>query len=72
MDDRENVKATAYHRKLAELGVFVQFDRIGYDNYPVDNRTEFIGPRDLRRGGPIAVAGRVEQARGEGKAPSVR
>lgn len=44
MDDRENVKATAYHRKLAELGVFVQFDRIGYDNYPVDNRAEFIKP----------------------------
>lgn len=44
MDDRENVKATAYHRKLAELGVWVQFDRIGYDNYPVDNRAEFITP----------------------------
>ena len=43
-DDRENVKATDYHRKLAELGVWVQFDRIGYDNYPVDNRAEFIKP----------------------------
>lgn len=44
MDDRENVKATDYHKKLAELGVWVQFDRIGYDNYPVDNRAEFIKP----------------------------
>ena len=43
-DDRENVKATDYHRKLAELGVWVQFDRIGSDNYPVDNRAEFIKP----------------------------
>ena len=44
MDDRENVKATGYHRILAERGVWVQFDRIGYDNYPVDNRAEFIKP----------------------------
>jgi phosphotriesterase-related protein len=44
MDDRESVKATAYHRKLAELGLWVQFDRIGYENYPVDNRAEFIKP----------------------------
>lgn len=44
MDDRENVKATGYHRTLAERGVWVQFDRIGYDNYPVDNRAEFIKP----------------------------
>jgi phosphotriesterase-related protein len=43
-DDRENVRATDYHLKLAERGLWVQFDRIGYDNYPVDNRAEFIKP----------------------------
>jgi phosphotriesterase-related protein len=44
MDDRENVKAPDYHKKLLELGVYIQFDRIGYDNYPVDNRSELIKP----------------------------
>jgi phosphotriesterase-related protein len=44
MDDRENVRATDYHKKLAELGVYVQFDRIGSEKYPVDDRAEFIKP----------------------------
>ncbi len=44
MDDRENVKATDYHKRLAELGVWVQFDRIGSGKYPVENRAEFIKP----------------------------
>lgn len=44
MDDRENVKAPAYHRKLLEMGLWVQFDRIGSDNYPVANRAEFLKP----------------------------
>lgn len=43
-DDRDNMMATDYHKKLADLGVWVQFDRIGYENYPVDNRAEFIKP----------------------------
>jgi phosphotriesterase-related protein len=43
-DDRENVRATDYHKKLAELGVWVQFDRIGSEKYPVANRAEFIKP----------------------------
>jgi phosphotriesterase-related protein len=38
------VKAPDYHKKLLELGVYIQFDRIGYDNYPVDNRSELIKP----------------------------
>jgi phosphotriesterase-related protein len=44
MDDRENVRATDYHKRLAELGVWVQFDRIGSGKYPVENRAEFIKP----------------------------
>jgi len=44
MDDRENVMATDYHKRLAELGVWVQFDRIGSGKYPVENRAEFIQP----------------------------
>ena len=44
MDDRENVRATDYHKELAGLGVWVQFDRIGSERYPVENRAEFIKP----------------------------
>lgn len=43
-DDRENVRATDYHKRLADLGVWVQFDRIGYPNYPVEDRAEYIRP----------------------------
>ena len=43
-DDRENVRATDYHKQLADLGVWVQFDRIGYPNYPVEDRAEYIRP----------------------------
>jgi len=44
MDDRKNVRAPDYHKKLAELGVYVQFDRIGSEKYPLENRAEFIKP----------------------------
>jgi predicted metal-dependent phosphotriesterase family hydrolase len=44
MDDRKNVMATDYHKRLAGLGVWVQFDRIGYEKYPWENRVEFIKP----------------------------
>ncbi|MDE0206827.1 MAG: twin-arginine translocation signal domain-containing protein, partial [Candidatus Tectomicrobia bacterium] len=43
-DDRENVRATDYHKQLADLGVWVQFDRIGYPNYPVEDRAEYLRP----------------------------
>ncbi|MCY4515225.1 MAG: hypothetical protein OXC69_08865 [Candidatus Tectomicrobia bacterium] len=43
-DDRENVRATDYHKQLADLGVWVQFDRIGYPNYPVEDRADYIRP----------------------------
>ena len=43
-DDRENVRATDYHKQLADLGVWVQFDRIGYPNYPVEDRADYIQP----------------------------
>ena len=43
-DDRENVRATDYHKQLGDLGVWVQFDRIGYPNYPVEDRAEYIRP----------------------------
>ena len=35
-DDREQDQAYEYHRQLAELGVYVQFDRVGHDKYAVD------------------------------------
>ena len=43
-DDRENVRATDYHKQLADLGVWVQFDRIGYPNYPVEDRADYLRP----------------------------
>jgi phosphotriesterase-related protein len=33
LDDRENADAGAFHRQIAGLGCYVQFDRVGHEHY---------------------------------------
>ena len=42
MDDRIQKNAHDYHRRIAELGCFVQFDRIGHENYEIKKMTSHI------------------------------
>jgi len=51
LDDRKNVRATDYHKKLLDMGLFVQFDRLAFEKeiafyakYPLENLAEFIKP----------------------------
>jgi phosphotriesterase-related protein len=51
MDDRKNKRATEYHKRLLDMGVFIQFDRLAFEreigfyaNYPLENLAEFIKP----------------------------
>jgi phosphotriesterase-related protein len=51
LDDRKNERATDYHKELADLGVYLQFDRLAFERqigfyakYPLENRAEFIKP----------------------------
>jgi predicted metal-dependent phosphotriesterase family hydrolase len=41
-DDRANDEAHEYHRLVARLGCYVQFDRVGGENYPVDKQSRLI------------------------------
>lgn len=51
LDDRKNERATDYHKKLLDMGLYIQFDRLAFEReigfyakYPLDNRAEFIKP----------------------------
>ena len=37
-DDRQNDQAVEYHRQIAHLGCYVQFDRVGHEDYPVESQ----------------------------------
>jgi predicted metal-dependent phosphotriesterase family hydrolase len=41
-DDRKNEEAHDYHRRLADLGVNVQFDRVGGQNYRLETQARQI------------------------------
>lgn len=41
-DDRKNDEAHEYHVKLADLGVYVQFDRVGADDYSVESQARQV------------------------------
>ncbi len=41
-DDRENDEALEYHRRLADLGVSVQYDRVGHGRYTCDSQARQI------------------------------
>ena len=41
-DDRKNDEADDYHRLIAKLGCYVQFDRVGSENYGVDKQSRQI------------------------------
>ena len=41
-DDRKNDEADEYHRLIAKLGCYVQFDRVGHENYGVDKQSRQI------------------------------
>jgi phosphotriesterase-related protein len=41
-DDREHDEATDYHRQIARLGCYVQFDRVGHGQYAVDKQARQI------------------------------
>lgn len=42
MDDRENEEADDYHRLIAKLGCYVQFDRVDHEKYEVDKQARQI------------------------------
>ena len=42
MDDREHAEAADYHRRIAELGCHVQFDRVGHSAYQVEKMARLI------------------------------
>ena len=41
-DDRENDEPLDYHLHIAELGCYVQFDRVGHENYEIDKMGRLI------------------------------
>ncbi len=41
-DDRQHDEANDYHRLIAKLGCYVQFDRVGSGQYPVDKQARQI------------------------------
>jgi phosphotriesterase-related protein len=41
-DDRQNDEADDYHRLIARLGCYVQFDRVDHENYGVDKQARQI------------------------------
>ena len=41
-DDRTNDESYAYHRQIADLGCFVQFDRVGHEKYPIETQARQI------------------------------
>ena len=42
MDDRENSEAPEYHRQIASLGCYVQFDRVDHKKYECDKQARLI------------------------------
>ena len=42
MDDRQNAEANDYHRLIAALGCYVQFDRVDHKEYEVDKQARQI------------------------------
>lgn len=42
LDDREHEEANQYHERIAELGCYVQFDRVGHDDYDIDKQARQI------------------------------
>lgn len=42
MDDRQHAEASETHLAIARLGCYVQFDRVGHANYPVDKIARLI------------------------------
>lgn len=41
-DDGEHDEALEYHRQIAKLGCYVQFDRVSHDNYGIDKQARQI------------------------------
>src|SRR5262245_6956073 len=41
-DDREQAEPRDYHRRIAELGCYVQFDRVGHSEYQVEKMARLI------------------------------
>src|SRR5262245_4811878 len=41
-DDREQSEAPDYHKRIADLGCIVQFDRVGHEAYPVEKMEKLI------------------------------
>lgn len=41
-DDREHDEADEYHAVIAKLGCYVQFDRVGHKEYPIDSQARQI------------------------------
>jgi phosphotriesterase-related protein len=41
-DDRQHDEADEYHRLIVKLGCYVQFDRVGHENYPCDTQARQI------------------------------
>ena len=42
MDDGKNAEAGDYHREIAKLGCYLQFDRVGAGNYDCDKQARLI------------------------------
>lgn len=42
MDDRENSEASDLHRRIADMGCHVQFDRVGHENYEMEKMGRLI------------------------------
>ncbi len=42
LDDRENDEADEYHKLIARLGCYVQFDRIDHENYGIEKQARQI------------------------------
>jgi phosphotriesterase-related protein len=42
LDDRKNEEAHEYHRLIANLGCYVQFDRVDHKNYEIDKQARQI------------------------------
>ena len=49
MDDGKNAEAGDYHREIAKLGCYLQFDRVGAGNYQCDKQARLI--QNLAAGG---------------------
>lgn len=42
LDDRDHAEANEYHEDIAQMGCYVQFDRVGHDNYDADSQARQI------------------------------